>query len=207
MTVPMLVLPTQVMPLAYLHFTTILAPVASLLVSNSAHFESFCRRDILCGVAGASALLIAQQPCLAIVDDPTARSAYVPPVRPTDEFTIEFDSTIPIGLTLKNLRVGFEYGTKDGTSRVIVAEVVSGGQADSANVEVDNIVVAVDGVDVQTEEAKQVPSTSFFQPHLTGFSPLTHVVACRCKHESRVQERRGGRLRLLSKMQQISIRG
>ena len=66
---------------------------------------------------------------------------------PTDEFTIEFSPEAPVGLTLRDLRVGFELGTKDGTSRVIVADVKPGGQAAAGGrVEIDNIVVAVDGV-------------------------------------------------------------
>ena len=58
---------------------------------------------------------------------------------------------------MADLRVGFEYGTKEGTSRVLVQAVVPGGQAaKSGRVAVDNIVVAVDGVNVERESARQV---------------------------------------------------
>ena len=75
---------------------------------------------------------------------------------PSDEFLVEFDSGRAIGLTLRDLRIGFEYGTTEGTSRVVVADVAQGGQAAGGRVAVDNIVVAVDGVDVQREDAKAV---------------------------------------------------
>lgn len=75
----------------------------------------------------------------------------------SDEYTVDFDPSRPIGLKLKDLRVGFEYGTTEGTSRVLVQDVTPGGQADaSGKVAIDNIVVAVDGVNVERESAKQV---------------------------------------------------
>jgi hypothetical protein len=74
-----------------------------------------------------------------------------------DEFTLEFDSSKPIGLKLKDLRVGFELGTTAGTSRVLVSDVTPGGQAASAGrIEIDMIVVAVDGVNVEKASAKDV---------------------------------------------------
>ena len=75
----------------------------------------------------------------------------------SDEFTLEFDGGRPLGLKLKDLRVGFETGTREGTSRVLVADVAEGGQAAaSKRVAIDNIVVAVDGVNVETASAKDV---------------------------------------------------
>lgn len=80
-----------------------------------------------------------------------------PVLSPTDEFTVEFLPDNPLGLKLKDLRVGFETGTKTGTSRVLVADVISGGQAASAGrIEMDNIVVGIDGVNVEFEDASQV---------------------------------------------------
>lgn len=75
----------------------------------------------------------------------------------TDEFSLEFDAARPLGLTLKDLRVGTEYGTTQGTSRVLVANVVDGGQAAaSGRVAIDNIVVAVNGANVERASAKEV---------------------------------------------------
>ena len=42
---------------------------------------------------------------------------------------MDFDPSKPLGLTLKDLRVGFTYATTEGTSRVLVADVLDGGQA------------------------------------------------------------------------------
>lgn len=81
----------------------------------------------------------------------------VGPLLLSDEYSLEFDSSRPLGLELKDLRVGFEYGTREGTSRVLVADVVAGGQAASTGkVQIDDIVVAVDGVNVERESAKEV---------------------------------------------------
>ena len=75
----------------------------------------------------------------------------------TDEFTLSFGSERPLGLKLKDLRVGFEYGTTEGTSRVLVSDVTPGGQADATGkVSIDDIVVAVDGINVERETAKQI---------------------------------------------------
>ena len=75
----------------------------------------------------------------------------------SDEFTIEFEAGRPIGLELRDLRVGFEYGTTEGTSRVLVSRVVSGGQAaQSGKVAVDNIIVAINGVNVERASARDV---------------------------------------------------
>ena len=85
-----------------------------------------------------------------------------------DEFSIEFDSSKPLGLKLKDLRVGFETGTTQGTSRVLVSEVVTGGQAaGTGRVQIDNLVVAVDGVNVERESAKDV-TTRLAQAKLAG---------------------------------------
>lgn len=74
-----------------------------------------------------------------------------------DEITLEFDATKPLGLKLKDLRVGFETGMTEGTSRVLVQDVLQGGQAAvSGQVSIDNIVVAVDGVNVERDSAKDV---------------------------------------------------
>ena len=78
-------------------------------------------------------------------------------VSATDEFTLTFGTERPLGLKLKDLRVGFEYGTTEGTSRVLVSDVTPGGQADATGkVSIDDIVVAVDGVNVERETAKQI---------------------------------------------------
>ena len=45
-----------------------------------------------------------------------------------DEYVVEFDSAKPLGLKLRDLRVGFEYSTTEGTSRVLVSDVAAGGQ-------------------------------------------------------------------------------
>ena len=75
----------------------------------------------------------------------------------TDEFTLTFGAESPLGLKLKDLRVGFELGTTEGTSRVLVSDVTPGGQADQlGKVSIDDIVVAVDGVNVERESAKQI---------------------------------------------------
>ena len=75
----------------------------------------------------------------------------------TDELIVEFEPGRPLGLKLKDLRIGTEYGTYEGTSRVLVSEVLPGGQAEkSGKVGVDFIVVAVDGVNVERETALQV---------------------------------------------------
>ena len=75
----------------------------------------------------------------------------------TDEFTLTFGAESPLGLKLKDLRVGFELGTTEGTSRVLVSDVTPGGQADQlSKVSIDDIVVAVDGVNVERESAKQI---------------------------------------------------
>lgn len=86
-----------------------------------------------------------------------AAPAALPTAPPTDEVTVSFEAGQPLGLTLRDLRVGFEYGTRDGTSRVLVASVAEGGAAAaSGRVAVDNIVVAVDGVNVEREDSQQV---------------------------------------------------
>ena len=77
--------------------------------------------------------------------------------RVSDEFTIQFEPGSKIGLKLKDLRVGFEYGTTEGTSRVLVADVAPGGQAAAdGRVEIDNIIVAVDGQNVERSSAREV---------------------------------------------------
>lgn len=86
-----------------------------------------------------------------------AVGAAAPTVDVSDEFTVAFDAGSPLGLELKDLRVGFETGTTEGTSRVLVKSVVPGSQAArSGRLAVDNIVVAVDGVNVERENARQV---------------------------------------------------
>ena len=85
--------------------------------------------------------------------------AYGGRAKATDEFTLEFDPDQPAGLQLKDLRVGFEYGTTEGTSRVLVLGVTPGGQAETLSkgkIAKDAIVVAVDGENVERETAQQV---------------------------------------------------
>ena len=96
------------------------------------------------------------RPSPLVSRQPSAPSAG-PVAAPTDELVVTFASDRPLGLTLRDLRVGFETGTKEGTSRVLVADVVPGGQAaESGKVSVDDVVVAVDGVNVERESARQV---------------------------------------------------
>ena len=79
------------------------------------------------------------------------------PVLPTDEFTLEFDCGEPLGLTLRDLRVALETQSGQGTSRVIVGDVLAGGQASRiGRVTIDSVVVAVDGVNVERESAPQI---------------------------------------------------
>ena len=93
----------------------------------------------------------------AKVSKQAAAPAAVDAPRLDDEFTLEFDPSAPVGVKLKDLRVGCEYGTTGGTSRVLVSDVLPGGQAAaSGRVEIDNIVVAVDGVNVEKERAQDV---------------------------------------------------
>ena len=79
------------------------------------------------------------------------------PVLPTDEFTLEFDCGEPLGLTLRDLRVALETQSGQGTSRVLVGDVLAGGQASRiGRVTIDSVVVAVDGVNVERESAPQI---------------------------------------------------
>ena len=88
---------------------------------------------------------------------PTPAPAAGPVAAPGDEFTLEFTPDQPLGLRLRDLRVGTQYGTREGTSRVVVSDVIPGGQAAaSGRVEIDNLVVAVDGANVEREAAKSV---------------------------------------------------
>jgi FK506-binding protein 2 len=100
----------------------------------------------------------AQNPRAAPQVSKSATDGYAPTATATDEFTVDFDPQQgPLGLKLKDLRVGTEYGTTGGTSRVLVMDVTLGGQAaNSGKVSIDDIVVAVDGVNVETESAKQI---------------------------------------------------
>ena len=96
---------------------------------------------------------------LALASAGLPACAVAAPTRASDEFDIAFDSAAPLGLQLRDLRVGFEYGTREGTSRVLVADVVPGGQAPAAanpTVGIDDIVVAVDGVNVERDSAASV---------------------------------------------------
>ena len=80
---------------------------------------------------------------------------------PTDEFTLDFVGDQPLGLTLRDLRVAIETRSGKGTSRVLVSDVIPGGQAArDGRVTIDCVVVAVDGVNVERESAQQV------QPYL-----------------------------------------
>ena len=86
-----------------------------------------------------------------------AVEAAAPTAAVSDEFDIEFEAGQALGIELKDLRIGFEYGTTEGTSRVLVSGIVPGGQAaKSGRIAVDNIVVAVDGVNVERENARQI---------------------------------------------------
>lgn len=85
-----------------------------------------------------------------------AGEAVVASPAPTDEFSVDFSWEESLGLTLRDLRVGFELGTREGTSRVLVADVMPGGPAArEGRVEIDNIVVSVDGVNVEKENVQQ----------------------------------------------------
>jgi len=99
---------------------------------------------------------ISQRPDVKVSKRFNAPSAGDAPTA-NDEFTLEFNTSQPLGLKLKDLRVGFEYGTTEGTSRVLVSDVSAGGQAAAlGRVEIDNIVVAVDGANVERSSAKDV---------------------------------------------------
>lgn len=106
--------------------------------------------------AAAAAKAAAEtRPAPLVTSEPGQIAA--PTAAPTDEFSIEFSPDKPIGLTLRDLRVGFETGIKEGTSRVLVADVTPNGQAASGGrIEIDNIIVAINGVNVEKEDAKQV---------------------------------------------------
>lgn len=72
-----------------------------------------------------------------------------------DEFTLEFDNTKPLGLNLRDIRVGTDGNIL--TSRVLVQDVIAGSQAAATGrIRADMIVVAVDGVNVEKETAKTV---------------------------------------------------
>ena len=109
------------------------------------------------GQRAAAAGRAASDPRPAAKVSMDASPAALPTAPPTDEVTITFEAGQPLGLTLRDLRVGFEYGTRDGTSRVLVASVAAGGAAAaSGRVAIDNIIVAVDGVNVEREDSQQV---------------------------------------------------
>ena len=103
----------------------------------------------------------AENPRPAPQVSPTAGTAAAPTAAPSDEFAVDFEPSEPLGLTLKDLRVGFTTRvdgiSEKGTSRVLVADVVPGGQA-AANkrIAIDMIVVAVNGENVEKESAKSV---------------------------------------------------
>jgi len=104
-----------------------------------------------------AAAAAAANPRPAPLVSPTRGTAASPTAPTSDEFTVEFEPSKPLGLKLKDLRVGFEYGTREGTSRVLVANVEPGGQAAATNrIDLDFIIVAVNGVNVEKESAKSV---------------------------------------------------
>ncbi|KAL1507401.1 hypothetical protein AB1Y20_008243 [Prymnesium parvum] len=95
------------------------------------------------------------RPSPPVTSTPGEAADPTPP--PTDEFSVAFSPDEPVGLLLRDLRVGFETGTREGTSRILVSDVTPGSQADrSGKVEIDNILVAVDGVNVEKAGVKQV---------------------------------------------------
>ena len=63
----------------------------------------------------------------------------------------------PLGVLLKDVHVSVEVGEAVGTPRVVVSDVAPGGQAASSGlVALDQLVVAVNGIDVEHETSRIV---------------------------------------------------
>ena len=83
-------------------------------------------------------------------------------VRATDEFEVSFTPGGALGLTLRDLRVATNADAtvnREGTSRVVVADVDPGGAAATeGRISIDDIVVAVNGENVELENVEAVRS-------------------------------------------------
>ena len=83
-------------------------------------------------------------------------------VRATDEFEVSFTPGGTLGLTLRDLRVATNADAtvnREGTSRVVVADVDPGGAAAAeGRISIDDIVVAVNGENVELENVEAVRS-------------------------------------------------
>lgn len=76
--------------------------------------------------------------------------------RATDETDLSFDGE-PLGLKLIDVRVFLDPSKQiDGSSRVVLADVLPDGQAARRGLHTDEIIVAVDGVNVELENAETV---------------------------------------------------
>ena len=83
-------------------------------------------------------------------------------VRATDEFEVSFTPGGALGLTLRDLRVATNADAtvnREGTSRVVVADVDPGGAAAAeGRISIDDIIVAVNGENVELENVEAVRS-------------------------------------------------
>lgn len=88
-------------------------------------------------------------PLIALAETPYARA--------TDESDVRFDAREPLGLKLSQINVYVDPSKRiEGSSRVIVVDVLPEGQAAVKNVQLDTIVVAVDGINVEKDSVLAV---------------------------------------------------
>uniref|UniRef100_A0A7S0JL83 peptidylprolyl isomerase n=1 Tax=Calcidiscus leptoporus TaxID=127549 RepID=A0A7S0JL83_9EUKA len=75
--------------------------------------------------------------------------------RAGDEFDVLFAANVPLGISLRDLSVGVQPG-QGATSRVLISDVEPDSQAAVNGVEIDQILVAVNGVNVERKTAEGV---------------------------------------------------
>lgn len=116
------------------------------------------RRALLLAAACVSILPAPGFRRLAFAQSPESLPTAPAPgfARASDEFDVSFEPGAPLGLTLKDLSVGTTPG-QPGSNRVVVADIIPGKQAEAArNIQIDQLLVAVNGVNVERERAEQV---------------------------------------------------
>jgi len=125
--------------------------LTSTLLCRDERAASLSRRSLLLTSVLASTVMWTDDVCATVADD------IQPFARATDEFDIQLSADSPLGLRLRDLKIGTSLAERGGSSRVVIADVASGGQADAlGSVEIDQILVAVNGQNVERESAQTV---------------------------------------------------
>jgi len=123
--------------------------------SGAMLIPDFSRRALLTGLLSGACVQHAMPAQLASASSSLSASSSF--ARASDEFDLQFDAGEALGLKLTQLNIYLDPSKRiAGSSRVVVADVLPDGGAAKQGVQLDAIVVAVDGVNVERDTAPAV---------------------------------------------------